>query len=132
VVTDEQKHLTTVVVSKAAAANRVGALAKQVRVLVAPTTKSGLNLRWVLKKLGKEEVTSLLVEGGGEAVARFVEKRLAQRIAFFYAPKVLGGKTARKGVAGTGATKWAEVLKLKNLKWRKLPPDLLLTADVAD
>jgi len=132
VVTDDQKHLTTIVISKAASAKRIAALAKHVRVLTAPTVASGLNLRWLLKKLGNEEVTSLLVEGGGETVARFVEKRLAHRIAFFYAPKVLGGRTARKGVAGTGATKWAEVLKLKNLQWRKLSPDLLLTADVAD
>lgn len=132
VITDDQKHLTTIVISKAAPAKRVAALAKQVRVITAPVTAGGLNLRWLLKKLGKEEVTSILVEGGGETIARFVEKRLAQRIAFFYAPKVLGGRTARKGVAGTGATKWAEVLKLKNLQWRKLSPDLLLTADVAD
>lgn len=132
VITDDQKHLTTIVVNKAAPAKRIAALAKHVRVLTAPVTASGLNLRWLLKKLGQEEVTSLLVEGGGETVARFVEKRFAHRIAFFYAPKVLGGRTARKGVAGTGATKWAEVLKLKNLQWRKLSPDLLLTADVAD
>jgi len=132
VVSDEHKHLTTIAVSKTAPAKRVAALTKHVRVLIAPTIKSGLNLRWLLQKLGKEEVTSLLIEGGGETVAKFVEKRLAHRITFFYAPKVLGGKTARKGVAGTGATRWAEVLKLKNLQWRKLPPDLLLTADVAD
>lgn len=132
VVTDAHKHLTTIIVSKTTSPKRVAALAKHVRTLTAPTTKSGLNLPWLLKKLGKEEVTSLLIEGGGETVARFAEQRLAQLIAFFYAPKVLGGKTARKGVAGSGATKWAEVLKLKNIRWHKLSPDLLLTADVAD
>ncbi len=132
VVTDAQKHLTTIVVSKTAPAKRVAALVKHVCVLTAPAIRSDLNLRWLLQKIGKEEVTSLLVEGGGETVAHFVEKRLANRIAFFYAPKVLGGKTARKGVAGSGASKWAEVLKLKNITWHKLPPDLLLTADVAD
>lgn len=132
VVSDEHKHLTTVVVGKTAPSKRVQALAKKVRVITAPVTKSGLNLRWLLKKLGKEEIASLLIEGGGETVARFVDARLGHRVAFFYAPKVLSGKAARKGVAGTGATKWAEVLKLKNIRWRKLPPDLLLTADVAD
>lgn len=132
VVTDEHQHLTTIVVSKSATKKRVQALAKNVRVITAPVTKSGLNLKWLLKKLGQEEVTSLLIEGGGETVARFVEQRLSHRITFFYAPKILGGKTARKGVAGTGVTAWPSVLKLKNLRWRKLTPDLLLTADVAD
>ncbi len=132
VVTDDQKHLTTIVVSKTAPAKRVAALTKLVRVITVPSTSSGLNLRGLLQRLGKEEVTSLLVEGGGETVAHFVEKRLAHRIAFFYAPKILGGRAARTGVAGIGAQKWADVLKLKNLQWRQLPPDLLLTADVAD
>lgn len=132
VVTDAQKHLTTIVVSKTASTKRVAALSKLVRVVTVPSTSSGLNLRGLLKRLGKEEVTSLLVEGGGETVAHFVEKRLAHRIAFFYAPKILGGRTARTGVAGIGAQRWADVLKLKNLQWRQLPPDLLLTADVAD
>lgn len=132
VVTDDQKHLTTVVVTKAAPAKRVQALAREVRIITAPMNAKGVNLHWLVKKLGQEEVTSLLIEGGGEAVAKFAEQRLAHRTAFFYAPKILGGKTARKGVAGTGATQWTEVLKLKNLHWRKLSPDLLLTADVAD
>ncbi|MCD6052508.1 MAG: 5-amino-6-(5-phosphoribosylamino)uracil reductase / diaminohydroxyphosphoribosylaminopyrimidine [Verrucomicrobia bacterium] len=132
VVTDEHKHLTTLVVSKTAPAKRIAALAKHVRIVTAPTNAAGLNLRGLMKKLGKEEITSLLVEGGGETVGKFAEQRLAHRIAFFYAPKVLGGRTARKGVAGIGANNWSEVIKLKNIKWRKLSPDLLLTADVAD
>ena len=56
-----------------------------------------------LKKLGSENVTSLLVEGGGEVNASFLLGGLAQRVAFFYAPKILGGRDSRKAVAGEGA-----------------------------
>ena len=52
--------------------------------------------------LGSAQVTSLLVEGGGEVNASFLMDGLAHRIAFFYAPKVLGGRAARKAVAGEG------------------------------
>jgi riboflavin biosynthesis pyrimidine reductase len=55
-----------------------------------------IDLRWLLKKLGAENMTSLLVEGGGEVNASFLLGGLAQRVAFFYAPKILGGRDSRK------------------------------------
>ena len=130
VVSDELAALTTIVVSKRAPKNRVSALAKRVNVIVAPTINSKLNLRWLLKKLGAENVTSLLVEGGGEVNASFLLGGLAQRVAFFYAPKILGGRNARKAVAGDGAKSLADVLQLRDVEWRKLGEDLLLRARV--
>jgi diaminohydroxyphosphoribosylaminopyrimidine deaminase / 5-amino-6-(5-phosphoribosylamino)uracil reductase len=106
-------------------------------VIVAPSSDSKLeirnlklDLRWLLKKLGAENVTSLLVEGGGEVNASFLLGGFAQRVAFFYAPKILGGRDARKAVAGDGAKNLSEVLQLREVEWRKLGDDLLLTARV--
>jgi diaminohydroxyphosphoribosylaminopyrimidine deaminase/5-amino-6-(5-phosphoribosylamino)uracil reductase len=138
VVSDEFAALTTIVVGKLAPKNRVAALAKKVAVLVAPTANSKLkiqnsklDLRWLLEKLGAENVTRLLVEGGGEVNASFLLGGFAQRVAFFYAPKILGGCGARKGVAGAGAKSLREVVQLREVEWHKLGEDLLLTARVA-
>ncbi len=81
-----------------------------------------------MKKLGAENVTSLLVEGGGEVNASFLLGGFAQRVAFFYAPKILGGRDSRKGVAGDGAKSLNEVIQLRDVAWRRLGEDLLLTA----
>jgi diaminohydroxyphosphoribosylaminopyrimidine deaminase/5-amino-6-(5-phosphoribosylamino)uracil reductase len=88
-------------------------------------------LRWLLKKLGSENVTSLLVEGGGEVNASFLLGGFAHRVAFFYAPKILSGRDSRKAVAGDGVKRLSEVIQLHDVKWRKLGEDLLLTARVA-
>jgi diaminohydroxyphosphoribosylaminopyrimidine deaminase/5-amino-6-(5-phosphoribosylamino)uracil reductase len=134
VTSDDSRHLTTIVVSSAAPKKRVAALAKQVTVLTAPTLagakgeKPGLDLRWLLKRLGNENVTSLLVEGGGETNASFLFQGLAHRVAFYYAPKILGGRTARRAVAGIGAQSLADLLDLGQIHWRRLGPDLLLEA----
>ena len=113
---------------------RVSALSRRVSVLIAPSTRnlrtSTLDLRWLLKKLGAQNVTSLLVEGGGEVNGSFLLKGFTQRIAFFYAPKILGGRDSRQAVACEGATRLNEALGLSHLEWRKLGPDLLLTAQV--
>ena len=137
VVSDEFAALTTIVVGKLAPKKRVAALAKKTNVVIAPAKKSAIrhspsaiDLRWLLKKLGAENVTSLLVEGGGEVNASFLLGGFAQRVAFFYAPKILGGRAARKGVAGDGARNLSEVVQLHDVEWRKLGEDLLLTARV--
>jgi diaminohydroxyphosphoribosylaminopyrimidine deaminase/5-amino-6-(5-phosphoribosylamino)uracil reductase len=75
-------------------------------------------------------VSSLLVEGGGEVNASFLLGGLARRVAFFYAPKILGGRDSRKAVAGEGARSLSEALALADLRWQTLGPDLLLTARV--
>jgi diaminohydroxyphosphoribosylaminopyrimidine deaminase/5-amino-6-(5-phosphoribosylamino)uracil reductase len=130
VVSDEFAALTTIVVSKQAPKRRVAALSKRVRVLVAPSSEGRIDLRWLLRKLGSENVTSLLVEGGGEVNASFLLQGLAQRVAFFYAPMILGGRDSRRGVAGQGARTLAESLSLTDLEWRRLGPDWLLSARV--
>ena len=131
VASDDFAALTTIVVTRSAPARRVAALRKRINVWVAPERKGRVDLRWLLKKLGGENVTSLLVEGGGEVNAAFLMSHLAQRIAFFYAPKVLGGRDARKAVAGDGARSLAETLALTDVEWRRLGEDLFLTARVA-
>jgi len=137
VVADEFAALTTIVIGKHAPKERVRALARRVKVVVAPSKRpatrnpqSAIDLRWLLKKLGAESVTSLLIEGGGEVNASFLLGGLAQRVTFYYASKILGGSTSRKGVAGDGVKSLAEVIQLREVEWRKLGEDLLLTAKV--
>jgi diaminohydroxyphosphoribosylaminopyrimidine deaminase / 5-amino-6-(5-phosphoribosylamino)uracil reductase len=131
VASDEHAAWTTVVVNESAPRRRVAALAQRVKVLVAPGCGNQVNLPWLLKKLGSENVTSLLVEGGGEVNASFLMQGLAQRVAFFYAPMLLGGRDSRRAVAGAGASTLVESLKLSELEWRRLGPDWLLNARVA-
>jgi diaminohydroxyphosphoribosylaminopyrimidine deaminase/5-amino-6-(5-phosphoribosylamino)uracil reductase len=131
VVADEFRHLTTIIVGKSAPINRVKALAKKVNLIIAPEKKSQIDLRWLLKKLGAENVTSLLVEGGGEVNASFLLGGFAHRVAFFYAPKILGGRDARKAVGGQGIQRNSECVRLGDVDWQWLGPDLLLTGLVA-
>jgi len=142
VVSDDPAALTTIVVGQSAPKKRVAALAARVNVLVAPPARAArrqarrgphrINLPWLMKKLGADNVTSLLVEGGGEVNAAFLLEGLAQRIAFFYAPKILGGGGSRPAVGGIGALAMDQTLDLSQVQWRRLGPDWLLTAQVED
>jgi len=122
---------TWIVVTAAAAAGRRHALERQVRVIESPTVSEGrIDLAWLMDCLGREGVTRLLVEGGGEVHGAFRDAGLAHRIAFFFAPKILGGAHARKGVGGTGAASWEDVSRLEEVRWRRLGSDLMLSARI--
>ncbi|MCS7089144.1 MAG: bifunctional diaminohydroxyphosphoribosylaminopyrimidine deaminase/5-amino-6-(5-phosphoribosylamino)uracil reductase RibD [Verrucomicrobiota bacterium] len=137
VVADAWAERTIVVVGPRAPRIRVAELERRVTVWEAPLVQSPnrhsaphVDLEWLMEKLGEAEVTHLLVEGGGEVQASFLLSGLAQRIAFYYAPRILGGAQARKAVAGTGARSWQQMVQLENPRWRWIGPDLFLEARV--
>jgi diaminohydroxyphosphoribosylaminopyrimidine deaminase/5-amino-6-(5-phosphoribosylamino)uracil reductase len=121
---------TTIVVTRSASQQRTRRLAKRARVLVAPGRNGRIDLPWLLKLLGSEDITSLLVEGGGEVNASFLLGGLAQKVAFFYAPKVLGGADSKKAVGGDGVTRLQDALELTDVSWSRLGSDWLMTASI--
>lgn len=62
--------------------------------------------------------------------ASFLLGGLAHRVAFFYAPVLIGGTRAIKALAGRGIVDAAEGLRLTDVNWERLDRDLLLTARV--
>jgi len=132
VISDEHAASTIVVVTKAAPVRRVSALSRRVRVLGAPAATGGMDLQWLLKKLGEEDITSLLVEGGGETNAGFLNAGLAAHVAFFYSPLVIGGRNAPRAVSGKGIGKLSDAPVLRNPRWQKIGSDILLTGSLPE
>jgi diaminohydroxyphosphoribosylaminopyrimidine deaminase / 5-amino-6-(5-phosphoribosylamino)uracil reductase len=130
ILSDVDASLTMIVASEQAARKRVAQLSARANVIVAPARNGKIDLRWLMAKLGRDAVTSLLVEGGGEVNASFLLGGFAHRIAFVYAPKIIGGRAAPGAVGGYGVKSLADVLHLRGLAWRRLDQDLLLTARV--
>jgi len=127
-ITDEHAALTTIVTTRRAPRKRVEGLRKRVRVEVAPLREGVIDLGWLIQQLGREEVTSVLVEGGGEVNASFLCGGFAHRVAFFYAPKIIGGREAPKAVTGKGVSDLNRAIHLEEVQYRWLGADLLMTA----
>jgi diaminohydroxyphosphoribosylaminopyrimidine deaminase/5-amino-6-(5-phosphoribosylamino)uracil reductase len=85
-----------------------------------------LPLRLILEKLLRQGVYALLVEGGGETNARFLEAGLADELAVFIAPKLIGGRNAVTPFSGQGAAELADSLPVRNWRVEKSGPDLLV------
>jgi diaminohydroxyphosphoribosylaminopyrimidine deaminase/5-amino-6-(5-phosphoribosylamino)uracil reductase len=93
--------------------------------LMPPLKNDKFDLNSLMGTLETLTITNLLVEGGSETHAQFLEQKLGDRVAFFYAPRIAGGRNAPKSVGGTGLP---EGLQLGNPEWSQFGPDLFLTA----
>ncbi len=100
--------------STAAPARRAEALeAAGCRVTrVAAGRNGGLSLPAVLDELGRERMTNVLVEGGGNLLGSFFDEKLADEVQIYVAPTLIGGKDAVGALHGVGAERVAAALRL--------------------
>ena len=95
-------------------------------ILPCETRKGRIDLRILLKKLGSLGVTSLLVEGGGELAASFVQERLADELYLFVAPKIVGGRDSITSFEGIGVRRMRDALNLRGVEFEKIGDDFLV------
>ena len=80
----------------------------------------------LLRRLAREGVTSLLVEGGGETLWEFFRAGCVDRVAVFVAGRILGGKSAPGSVGGAGFSLSATPA-VKDVEVEPLGGDFLVT-----
>ena len=98
--------------------------------LISCTTKEEWQTK--LNELGEREICSVLVEGGGELAAELLFNGLVDKLVFFYAPKILGGKGSRPAVGGLNPQSLDEALVLEKLRPKVVGNDLMLTGYLTD
>lgn len=105
--------------------------AQNVDVIVVDKDKNDkVDIEKLLDILGQQNICSILVEGGATLSGSFVAKKLVDKVYFFIAPKIIGGKEAKTPVAGTGILNLQEALALKDIKIEKLEEDILIIGRV--
>ena len=82
---------------------------------------------WLLARLADEGIDSVLIEGGGEVAAAFLSAGFVDKVAFFIAPILIGGRGAVPAVGGAGVEHVADALRLERVTTRWCGPDLLYT-----
>lgn len=105
--------------------------AQDVDVIVVDKDKNDkVDIEILLDILGQQNICSILVEGGATLSGSFVAKKLVDKVYFFIAPKIIGGKEAKTPVAGTGILNLQEALTLKDIQIEKLEEDILIIGRV--
>ncbi len=122
---------TLIATSDAAPAEwRAAIEARGAEVLSLPTDGEHVDLRALLEELGKREVLTLLVEGGGVILGGFFDAGLVDKVHAIIAPMIIGAADAPSSVAGEGANQMADALRLSDVTVERLGEDVLVTGYV--
>jgi diaminohydroxyphosphoribosylaminopyrimidine deaminase/5-amino-6-(5-phosphoribosylamino)uracil reductase len=118
-------------VGPSAAPARVAALeAAGATVVRCPARDGRVDVSALLTRLFALEVRAVLVEGGGEVHAAFLEAGLVDRVALFVAPMLVGGRAA-PGVVGGEGRELKSALRLERPVVTTFGDDLLIEGDLA-
>ncbi len=118
---------TISVVKTTASADRKKALCEAGVELIEIEPKNGkIDLASLAKVLGERKIASVMIEGGGGLLAAAFEAGIVDKVLFFVAPKIFGGKDAPTPVDGQGAGTVSEAIRLDNLSTRQIGNDILI------
>ncbi len=115
-VTSAKDDLLIVCTSVAKAQRRRSLEAAGVRVLVADGVAGRTDLRKVLEFLAGERYLSLMVEAGSHVNWAMLDGQIADKILFYYAPKILGGLKSLPVAGGPGRQRRSDAMLLERLR----------------
>jgi diaminohydroxyphosphoribosylaminopyrimidine deaminase/5-amino-6-(5-phosphoribosylamino)uracil reductase len=119
-----------IAVGASAASSPVAALeAAGATVVRCPLRDGRVDVSALLTRLFDLEVRAVLVEGGGEVHAAFLDASVVDRVALFVAPLLLGGRAA-PGVIGGEGRELKSALRLGRPEVSVFGDDLLIEGDV--
>ena len=81
----------------------------------------------VVRVLGEKGISSLFIEGGGTINAAFLENGLIDKVVFYFAPKIVGGKIAPTFIEGTGVEWMKDAIDLRDSEFSKVGKDFKFT-----
>lgn len=100
---------------------------KGVTVLRLPrAADGGIDIEVLMDRLGGMGVTSVLVEGGSQVMASTLKSGVADKIMFFYAPKILGGDDGFPICRGEAPAMMRDCIPIKEMAVHRFGEDIMI------
>jgi diaminohydroxyphosphoribosylaminopyrimidine deaminase/5-amino-6-(5-phosphoribosylamino)uracil reductase len=110
--------------------SRSGKLPRSSRVFTDPFAERtavyrDTDLSVLLSKLAAKEITSVLIEGGGDVLGQALDQRVIDKVQVYAAPLLTGGPTI--AFAGAGADATQNAARLHRIRYEKIADDVCVT-----
>lgn len=99
---------------------------KMVRIMESPLVNGLIDMNFLMDKLGKMNVGSLLIEGGSTVIASSLASGIVDKVIFFYAPKILGSDDGAPVCRGQGPEFMKDSIQVKNISVRRFGSDIMI------
>ena len=90
-----------------------------------------MDMKALFTELGRRQISSVLVEGGGEIHEAVLRTGDVCHVMAYIAPLLMGGRDAKSPIEGLGADSPATAARLTNRRITPIGEDLLLEYDMA-
>jgi len=101
-----------------------------VEVLELPGVEGLVDLEALLKVMGRQDIVTILVEGGGKLLGSLFDYRLVDKVLAFISPIIIGGSQAKTAVGGDGVDSVVEALCLDRVNIKNLGDNILVSGYV--
>ncbi|RMD57685.1 MAG: bifunctional diaminohydroxyphosphoribosylaminopyrimidine deaminase/5-amino-6-(5-phosphoribosylamino)uracil reductase RibD [Nitrospirae bacterium] len=98
-----------------------------IKILILPCDNRGfVDIRELLRVLGRLEISSVLVEGGSNINASFLRAGVVDKVIFFIAPMIIGGSDAISSIGGLSPETLDSAIKIKRMRVDMVGNDILI------
>lgn len=127
VLTQKSSAKTIVATLASAPKNKIIKLQQAgVEVITVKFAAGRVDLRDLMRKLGKMDIMSVLIEGGAEINFSALKSGIVDKAVLFIAPMLMTGKNALCSIGGTSPVKLSQALRLRDLTLRLVGQDLMV------
>ena len=122
-VTSCQNDVVVITTSAATPEKRRAIEKAGVKVLVFDGPFGRADVRQAIDWLGQQSMLSVIVEAGSHLNWSVLEAECADRIFFYYAPKILGGTQSMSMAGGIGRRRRIDAIRVRNVQLHPIAPD---------
>jgi len=123
IVTSCKDDVLVVTTSAASAERRKKLESLGVRVEVSERSDGRVNLLGIVDLLAREQYLSLMIEAGSRVNWAALDAGMADKIFFYYAPKILGGLHSLPVAGGVGKRRRKDALQFQNVRLHTIGTD---------
>ncbi|MDP2167015.1 MAG: bifunctional diaminohydroxyphosphoribosylaminopyrimidine deaminase/5-amino-6-(5-phosphoribosylamino)uracil reductase RibD [Thermodesulfovibrionales bacterium] len=88
--------------------------------------EANLELKRLMRKLGEMGMMSVLIEGGSSLAAHALDEGIVDKVMFFIAPKIIGGRDSYPAVGGSMFRLLGDAYRVRDLRVKRIGEDFLL------
>ena len=97
-----------------------------VKVIETKPYNNRVDLKELMYKLGKENIDSIMIEGGGTLNFSALEQGIVDKVRFYIAPKIIGGENSRSSIGGKGFSTLTDCVNLMDVSYKQIGDEIMV------